>query len=86
MINKTINTPTPTGPKAPATCEFVQNIFEAKTAQKGGVLRRSISSINRFASEATLKAAVKQRGFKLYKTCNHYLIICDISGALKQIK
>ena len=43
---------------------WIRKIFESDQAIKGGIVRRSISSVNKYASEAELIMAIKARGLK----------------------
>lgn len=55
---------------------WVEQIFEARTAKNGGIVRRSVSSVKKYASESQLKCAVKRRGFHLVRSNSQYLIYC----------
>ncbi len=61
------------GPKGEA---WVHQIFDAKSAKTGGVLRRKVASVEKYASEQKLVREVKRRGFHALRVEDHYLIIC----------
>jgi hypothetical protein len=63
---------------------FIQSIFKAASAKKGGMVRRSRASVRRYASYAQLKAAVKKRGFHLLRNGDQYIILCN-RGACRLI-
>ncbi len=52
-------------------------MFREWTAKNGGVVYRSKSSVNKYASFGKLKAEVKRRGYHLIETKDHYLVICN---------
>jgi hypothetical protein len=56
---------------------WVRQIFEAQAARRGGVVRRKISSVGRFASEAELIAEVRHRGFHMVVSGDQYVILCN---------
>ncbi len=56
---------------------WIDQIFESRQAQLGGVVRRKTSSVRRFASEAELIDAVKHRGFHLILNGSQYVIFCN---------
>ena len=62
--------------------EFINRIFEAKTAKNEGIVRRKISSVNKRASVRYLVKEVEARGFHLIETGDQFLIVCN-SGNLK---
>lgn len=59
------------------TNKWIENIFKAATAKRGGVVRRKKASVLRYASLRELKAAVRKRGFHLLRSGGQYLIICN---------
>ena len=56
---------------------WLDQIFNSQIAQIGGVVRRKLSSIRRYSSEAELKAEVKRRGYHIVEHGNQWLIFCD---------
>lgn len=61
----------------PSSKAWIASIFKARQASKGGILRRSIVAVNRFASESALVEAVRQRGFHLLECGGQYIILCN---------
>lgn len=64
---------------------WVEQIFEAKAAQFGGVLKRHVNSVLKHASEEQLVSAATQRGFHIKKTLTHYLIFCSSNVTLTEV-
>jgi hypothetical protein len=56
---------------------WVDQIFLAQAVRNGGVVRRKISSVNQFASEALLKAEVERRRFHMVVSGDQYVILCN---------
>jgi len=52
-------------------------MFESETAKKGGVIRRKVSDINKYASVQLLVAEVKRRGFPMLETGGWFVIFCN---------
>ncbi len=55
---------------------WIQQIFEAAQASSGGVVRRSCKSVEKYASYAKLKAAADDRGFRVVRVGEQYVISC----------
>jgi len=57
--------------------EFINRIFEAKAAKNGGIVRRKIADIEKYASFKYLLKEVGERGFHLIETGDQYVIFCS---------
>jgi len=55
---------------------WIQKIFQAKQAQNGGIVRRSLASISAYASLPDLVAEVKRRNFHMVITGAQAVIFC----------
>jgi hypothetical protein len=68
--------------------QWIQQIFKAKAAKRGGTLRRKVTSVQKYASFGDLKAEVLNRGFHLIrvgdKIDGQYVILCN-KGNVKLI-
>lgn len=68
--------------------QWVNQIFNAKAARNGGVLRRKVASVQKYASYGDLHAEVLKRGFHLLrigdKISGQYVILCN-PGNMKVI-
>ena len=62
--------------------EFINQIFEAKAVTHGGIVRRKIANVNRYATFGYLLEEVEARSFHLIETGDQYVIICN-SGNFK---
>jgi 2-polyprenyl-3-methyl-5-hydroxy-6-metoxy-1,4-benzoquinol methylase len=67
------------------TNAWLDQVFAAGQVAKGNVVRRSIRDVEKYSSEAELKAAVRQNGFHLAKIGSQYVILCNPPGALEII-
>ncbi len=57
--------------------KWIQQIFEAKAVAKGGIVRRKVADVEKYASARALKREVKRRKFHILKIGGQYLIICN---------
>ena len=58
---------------------WLTQIFDAKSASTGGVIRRKKSDVARKIGRARLELEVRRRGFHLIETTDQLIIICDRS-------
>lgn len=56
---------------------WVDQVFRSKIAQRGGVVRRKISSIDKFASRAMVESECRRRGFHIVEHGDQWLIFCE---------
>ncbi len=63
---------------------WIERIFDAKMASENGVVRRSVASVEQFASPEKLEAEVRRRGFHMVLAGEQYVIICN-SGRYETI-
>jgi hypothetical protein len=57
--------------------QWIRQIFLAQAARNGGVVRRKIDSVARFASHQALEAEVRRRGFHMVISGDQYVILCN---------
>ncbi|WP_088741058.1 hypothetical protein [Haliangium sp. UPWRP_2] len=55
---------------------WIERIFRAAQANKGGVVRRSCASVEKITTFARLKAAADARGFRVFRVAEQYIISC----------
>ena len=60
---------------------WVNQIFSAQQAQSGGVVRRNISDVERYASLDEVVEEAVARGFHVVETGDQLVILCH-TGAL----
>ncbi|MCZ8334813.1 MAG: N-(5'-phosphoribosyl)anthranilate isomerase [Rhodobacteraceae bacterium] len=63
---------------------WLNALFAAKSAQDGGVIRRSVRSIEREIGRETFEAEVRRRGFHAIEIGGQYIILCN-SGQMRVI-
>lgn len=68
----------------PRKREWMNQIFEAKKAQDGGVVRRAVADVKKYGSVAELKRRVRENEFHLIRTGDQYVVLCH-RGTLKVI-
>lgn len=61
---------------------WLDQVFQAGQANKGGVVRRSIHDVNHHSSEEELISEAKKRGFHVIETGEQYVILCH-EGSLE---
>ncbi|WP_106744530.1 N-(5'-phosphoribosyl)anthranilate isomerase [Yoonia maritima] len=64
--------------------DWLAQIFQCRAAIIGGVIRRQIIDVEREIGTDALIAEVKRRGFRMIRTNNYYVIICN-DGAIELI-
>ncbi len=57
--------------------EFINRIFDAKAVKNGGIVRRKIANVEKYASLKYLVKETEARGFHLIETGDQYVIICN---------
>ena len=68
----------------PTGSRWINQIWNARAAKTGGIVRRNVDSVKTYASVKELKSAVKAKGFHLLRSGNQYLIFCH-AGKFKVI-
>ncbi len=61
----------------PTAQQWVQQIFQAQAVQNGGIVRRKIANVVRYASIHALEAEVRRRGFHMVISGDQFVIICN---------
>jgi hypothetical protein len=56
---------------------WIDQIFASQIAKRGGVVRRKVSSIDRFSSRPALKRECKRRGYHVVAHGDQWLVFCD---------
>ena len=56
---------------------WIAQAFASKIAKRGGVIRRKVSSIERFASQHAFLAECKRRGYHVVAHGDQWLVFCD---------
>jgi hypothetical protein len=56
--------------------DWLDQIFTAKAARQGGVVRRKIRDVEREIGRDALELAVRRRGFHLLECGEDYVIVC----------
>ena len=57
--------------------QWLEQIFGAKIAKQGGIVRRNKFDVHRYASREMLIEYVKDCGFHLFEIKNQYVVICS---------
>jgi hypothetical protein len=62
---------------------WIAEIFSAKAAKRGAVVRRSVAWVEREVGRERLVDEVRRRGFHLYESGGQYIVICHRGGVRK---
>jgi hypothetical protein len=66
-----------TQPPALIGQDWLDQIFRAKSAQTGGVVRRKVRDVERGVGRDALELAVRRRGFHMIECDRDFVIICS---------
>ena len=56
---------------------WLNDIFSAKAAQRGGVVRRSIRDVHAAVGRRTFIAECRRRGFPVVENGGQYVVFCN---------
>ena len=62
---------------------WIEQIFEAQCAKAGGIVRRKIADVEKYASRQELVDAVLSRNYHLMETKTDFVINCDTAGQVQ---
>ena len=65
-------------PRNAVAQSWIDQMFTAKTAGRGGVVRRSVLSVEREVGRAVFIAAVRQRGYHCVECGGQFIVICNL--------
>ncbi|MCF6443365.1 N-(5'-phosphoribosyl)anthranilate isomerase [Nereida sp. MMG025] len=66
--------------KIPTNEIWLQQLFHAKAAQNGGVIRRSVQDVERKVGRDALELEVRRRQFHLIEAGGQFIVICSKGG------
>jgi len=52
-------------------------LFSARAAAEGGVLRRRIADVDRIVGRARFLGEVRRRGYRLVQNADQYVVFCN---------
>ncbi len=64
-------------PQTTAPSDWCDQIFDAKSVSRGGIVRRAVRDVEREIGRDRLIAEVRARGFHLVECGGQFLIICN---------
>ena len=67
------------------TVAWLEKLFSVKSAEEGGVVRRSVRSVERDIGREVLAEAARARGFHLVECGGQFIVICN-PGLLKVVR
>jgi len=57
--------------------DWLDQMFRAKSAANGGVLRRRVADVEREIGRAALELEVRRRGFHMVEFHGHFVVFCS---------
>lgn len=65
-------------PSPPARNEpWIRSLFSAQAVTRGGIVRRSVASVEREMGRAAFEAEVRRRKFHLIEIGGQYIVLCN---------
>ncbi|MEM0935022.1 MAG: N-(5'-phosphoribosyl)anthranilate isomerase [Pseudomonadota bacterium] len=61
---------------APSSQDWLDQVFRAKSAQSGGVVRRKVRDVEREVGRGALELEVRRRGFHMIECGEDFVILC----------
>lgn len=61
----------------PRNAPWVDALFSAQAAQRGGIVRRSVASIEREVGREAFEAEVRRRRFHLIEIGGQFIVLCN---------
>ncbi|MEE4119335.1 MAG: N-(5'-phosphoribosyl)anthranilate isomerase [Paracoccaceae bacterium] len=69
--------PAPPSAARPLGQDWLDQIFRAKAAARGGVIRRKVRDVEREIGRDALELEVRRRGFHLLECGGDFVIVCS---------
>lgn len=66
---------TDAGPMTPD--RWMRQMFSAKAARDGGVVRRKVSDVDRIVGRAAFEAELRRRGYRAVENAGQFVIFCN---------
>lgn len=66
--------------RIPATItpeRWLTQMFQARAAAEGGVIRRRISDVDRLIGRQRFLAEIRRRGFRVARNAGQYVVFCN---------
>lgn len=63
---------------APITPErWLRQLFSARTAAEGGIVRRQVKDVERLVGRERFLREVQRRGYRVVENSGHFVIFCN---------
>lgn len=56
---------------------WMQRLFDAKSARRGGVVRRSLRDIDLIVGRAAFEAEIRRRGYRAIQNGDQVIVLCN---------
>lgn len=57
--------------------QWLRQLFSAKAAIDGGVIRRQVCDVERILGRNSFEAEVRRRGYRMVENAGQYVIFCN---------
>jgi hypothetical protein len=57
--------------------QWLRQVFSAKAAIDGGVIRRQVRDVERILGRSSFEAEVRRRGYRMVENAGQYVIFCN---------
>jgi hypothetical protein len=57
--------------------QWLRQLFSAKAAIDGGVIRRQVCDVERILGRASFEDEVRRRGYRMVENAGQYIIFCN---------
>ncbi len=56
---------------------WLRQLFSARTAAQGGIVRRQVRDVERLIGRERFLREIRRRGFRVIENAGHFVIICN---------
>lgn len=56
---------------------WLRQLFAARAAAEGGIVRRQVRDVERIVGRARFEAELKRRGFRAVENAGQYVVFCN---------
>ena len=69
-------------PLPPSPDGYLADVFSAKSASDGGVIRRKVADVDRIAGRDTFLSYCRAHGFRVIENNGHFVVLCNRAPVL----
>jgi hypothetical protein len=65
--------------------EWLRQMFASRAALNGGVVRRSVSDVERLVGREAFLELMRRRGFRVVENAGHFVVFCNSDPVLLRL-